>query len=396
MSKVIIAFLFLVYGGVLHSQTWTPKANFPGALRVNPTSFTINNTGYLVAGKAANNTMLKDLWEYDIINDTWTQKANFLGNNRVASIGVSLNGSGYVGIGWDGSSYFNDFYEYIPSVNAWVQRANYPGSGRRNNFAASSSVTNRIYVGGGSSSSDFWEYNPITDQWSLLSSNWPLGSRSGGVSFSIDSIIYFGMGHNGSLDFNDLWAYNLNTNLWSQIPSFSGQGRLHPSAFVFNNYVIVGGGYRLNGGTPLNDYYVLDLNSNTWSSLTAINTPITKLSADFHNGLQGIVAIGEDSNATLSDSTWSLNYLTSAIRKSIKDRELRVFPNPASDYISVENESNMSSKIVLYSIEGKVIFKKEKNDTLIRIELSGIKPGVYVLNCIFNESEYISKKLIIK
>ena len=61
-----------------------------------------------------------DFWEYDQSNNTWTAKANFPGAARYYAVGLSIGTKGYIGTGIDaGGTKYNDFYEYDPTNNTW-------------------------------------------------------------------------------------------------------------------------------------------------------------------------------------------------------------------------------------------------------------------------------------
>src|SRR6185295_2963509 len=50
------------------ADTWTQKANFPGAARFGPCSFVVNSILYSGTGNVSPGTLLKDWWKYDPSN----------------------------------------------------------------------------------------------------------------------------------------------------------------------------------------------------------------------------------------------------------------------------------------------------------------------------------------
>ncbi|MAC95645.1 MAG: hypothetical protein CMC96_09085 [Flavobacteriales bacterium] len=400
MSKVIIAFLFLVYGGMLHSQTWTPKDTLPSASRMATIGFSVSGKGYICNGYS-NSSTLKELWEYDPVSNSWTQKANFLGTQR-SGIGTTVSGRAFVGLGYNpsSSSYYYDFYEYVPSINGWIQKANYPGNGPRNNMMVG--CNGKIYSGGGLHSSqaynsDFWEYDPIVDQWTRVTTSWPLGNRASGVKFSYDSLVFFGMGYNGNQNRNDLWAYNTVTSLWTQYPSFPGVGRIHPTATVIGDKVIVGGG-KQNGGNlnALSDYYILDLSTNTWS--LAINHPSGSkyTAATFTIGSKGYIFGGIDSAGAYTNDLWEVEFVTTTIDES-KETKGNLFKSITQneDRLFVDlKKSVKNAKVELYSLNGSLLRSEIVNSKSFVIDNLNLETSIYLLRVLVGEVFYSKKVLL--
>lgn len=115
----------------------------------------------------------KDLWEYNPVTDSWTQKANFPGAAIYEGVGFAIGNYGYVGTGIDSSfNRYNQFYKYDPVSNTWSSIAALPTTPRYEAFAASSAT--KGYVGLSHSiydnfyPKDLWEYNPSTNTWLAL------------------------------------------------------------------------------------------------------------------------------------------------------------------------------------------------------------------------------------
>jgi hypothetical protein len=84
------------------------------------------------------------------------------------------------------------------------------------------------------------------------------------------------------------------------------------------------------------------------------------------------------------------------IAKIEKDN-FSIYPNPASNYITVTMGSEMSAyKIRILSIDGKVLLdKNSKGNSTEQINISTLKKGMYILQADFNQ-QTINKTLIIK
>jgi hypothetical protein len=150
------------------TNTWTPKASFPGQPRYFAFSFFINGKFYVVGGRtedlSQNWVYLKDMWAYDPALNTWTQKTSYPGNGEFSTAGFVIGSYAYVGLGYNNGNSANcaDFWRYDPVNDTWFSLANFPGGARRGSM--SFSINNTGYVGCGYSTvnkSDFWKFNDI-------------------------------------------------------------------------------------------------------------------------------------------------------------------------------------------------------------------------------------------
>lgn len=130
-----------------------PLPEPPGTLA----TFSIRNMGYVVNQQPDQPVRL---WAYDPIIDTWTQKADFPGAVRSRGVGFTLARKGYFGLGLapDGQG-LRDLWQYDPVADRWQYVTNYPGQG--NQFLAVFSAPDgakpeRAYLGWG------YEAQPIT------------------------------------------------------------------------------------------------------------------------------------------------------------------------------------------------------------------------------------------
>jgi hypothetical protein len=75
-----------------------------------------------------------------------------------------------------------------------------------------------------------------------------------------------------------------------------------------------------------------------------------------------------------------------------KDTLLKVFPNPCSDFLTIENVDKEHVSIV--DLLGKIILESKCNGNSFVLNVSNIAPGTYILN-INRNNILISKKLLI-
>lgn len=71
----------------------------------------------------------------------------------------------------------------------------------------------------------------------------------------------------------------------------------------------------------------------------------------------------------------------------------RVFPNPAVDNVNIflADKIEGETKINVYAIDGKAVWSKSYTSMPSIINLSGLSPGVYVLDCTVKDKKYTAK-----
>jgi N-acetylneuraminic acid mutarotase len=93
-------------------NTWIQKADFPGSGGNGiyfATAFSADNKGYVCGGKWGPNLYSSQLWEYKPSSDQWIQRANFPGGVRYQLSSFSIENQGYVGLGANQDIYKKDF-----------------------------------------------------------------------------------------------------------------------------------------------------------------------------------------------------------------------------------------------------------------------------------------------
>lgn len=127
-----------------------------------------------------------------------------------------------------------------------------------------------------------------------------------------DKIILFG-GRNTLPSLGDTWAYDYNTNTWTNMsPTNKPSGREFP-AMAYDSQgdrmILFGGLY----GSPVGDTWAYDYNNNTWTDMNSANGPSARYSHAMVYDSQNdriILFGGAKSLNSFSDDTWSYNYNT--------------------------------------------------------------------------------------
>lgn len=284
-------FLLIAYA----QGTWTPKANFGGSARYGSVGFSIGTKGYLGMGYNGTSTY-NDLWEYDQLNNSWTQKSNCPGPVRRVPVAFVIGNLGYVGTGYNGS-HLKDFWEYNPASNSWSQKADFGGSARYG--AIGFSINGKGYIGFGNEGSasgpflnDLWEYEPNSDSWTQKTSC-PGPIRYTATGFAIGSKGYVTCGANPPAVYNDLYEFDPSANSWSQKADLPGVGRIYPFSFTCQGKGFVGGGQN-SSSNLVNDVYSYNPGTDTWAQVQNFPGAAKYINGYFSIGDFGYVGNGYD------------------------------------------------------------------------------------------------------
>ncbi len=241
---------------------WIQIENYSGFPAKRSTSFSLNNRLYVTLGDRGmgNRFNTTSIWAFDPIENggegKWILADTFPATGREGAVAFVINGKAYIGSGRSldangNQVLYSDFYEYSPSLERgqrWKKIASLPGSGRSE--AAAFVVNNRGYVGTGfavkGDLSDFWSYNPQSNQWAPVDSL-PYDPRRGAISFSINGKGYIGTGFKSenSTYLSDLWSFDPTAargKQWQTRTPLRSGGRSHAGLFVVNNRAYLGGG----------------------------------------------------------------------------------------------------------------------------------------------------------
>lgn len=256
---------------------WKQLGDFGGSARASATSFVIGQKAYVCFGRTGagngsslKETALKDVWEYDVQTDTWSEKAPFPGAARVNAVAGVIGGKAYVGLGaigaYESSNLFKDWWEYDADSDTWTQKAYFPDSA--SNDLCYAVVNDRLYTtmgfDGTTLTRNTWCYEPTTDTWTKVKDA-PVNVSSA-VSFGIGDAFYVGAGYRG---YNPTIFYRYNTldDTWAQACSLP-EGRILSSSLSIagKGYVLLGRYWNgvLNNGRLLSDVIEYDPLKDEW------------------------------------------------------------------------------------------------------------------------------------
>ena len=208
---------------------------------------------------------------------------------------------------------------FIPSLHAappsWTAKPDFPGTARHAAFAFS--IGNIGYIGTGqdavSNQCDFWAYNTQTETWSQMKDF--SGTASNGmsglfirnnVSFVIGSLAYVGMGENTT----HVVEYNSITNVWTPKASITGTSSSVGVAFAIGTkgYFRTGDGPSMTNGTAFWEY---DQATNTWAQKVDLLL-VRRSAAGFAIGSKGYLGTGLDAVNAVHKDFYEYNPATNA------------------------------------------------------------------------------------
>ena len=107
---------------------------------------------------------------------------------------------------------------------------------------------------------------------------------------------------------------------------------------------------------------------------------------------------GYMNNVTTSNYTdlvfMAINVDSTNSIEELDQMELSIYPNPASEIISINCDEKINS-IEIFNLQGqKVYFENKLNQTVLQIDVKDLKPGLYIINCSFDECQ--RRKFFIK
>ena len=89
--------------------------------------------------------------------------------------------------------------------------------------------------------------------------------------------------------------------------------------------------------------------------------------------------------------------LATGIGESIEVRDaMKLYPNPSSGSVVVENDKTKMSEIIFMDAIGRVVFSVEVDGYQYMLDHDGWKRGIYFVTVMFKEGGQLTKKLIIK
>ncbi|MGB3080649.1 MAG: T9SS type A sorting domain-containing protein [Saprospiraceae bacterium] len=442
------------------TNIWTEKADLGGAPRQEAIGFSIGNYGYIGTGKGSSSNggvfSTSDFWKYDPATDSWNQITTFSIYGSYAAVGFSIGNKGYLGTGaWTS----NSLWEYDPVTDTWTQKADFEGDERT--YATAFSIGNKGYIGTGMDGlyvrKDFWEYDPVTNSWTQKT-DFGGAARAGASGFSIGTKGYIGL---GGFE-NDFWEYTPDCKSFMVYADADGDSYGNASDILFTPDCIAPVGY-VYGSTDCNDAVAAihpgtteicgglddDCNgitddvmypANLLSSLvtdssaklkwdavasaygykirystTGSNNWIIKNSTNLYKKITGLAGGVQYkwsvrtlcSVSPVNTSPWSPNEtfitpLRMGNEAAGQKASLQLYPNPASDQVTLQFSLPQSShiSIKIFDTNGRAVKSlvdadMDEGSQSVRVYVKNLPKGIYFVRMVgLNEIE--NQKLIVE
>lgn len=216
------------------TNTFEERSSYPFGVEFafsgyHATSFGIDGLGYVMSSPTEEGI---NFASYDPETDSWSPKAQFPGPNAGFSESFVIDGKGYIIFGQELEiGPMNELWMYDPILDSWEEKTS--SSGGFLNLPAIFIANNKVYVGLGQTDlpdlNPFYKrYDPINDIWESIESV-PFQSV-GTISFAIDDIGYVGVGSESTFDsdgdiFNEIWRLD------PTLLSISEENAIHISVF---------------------------------------------------------------------------------------------------------------------------------------------------------------------
>jgi N-acetylneuraminic acid mutarotase len=239
--------------------------------------------------KAFNTLEDRPGWTYTGISevlgtpDTWT---------AMSTTGAPANGRGNLPGVWTGDVliiwggrigrepdvFTADGAIYNPLTDNWTSISSTNAPSARGYHTAIWTGSEMIVWGGYGSSSilnDGKKYNPTTDTWTTISStNAPSARYSHSAKWTGSEMIIWG-GRDTENSFNDGAKYNPSTDTWTSITTSNAPSAryLHASEWTGSKMLVWGG---KNTSADFNSGGIYDPSANSWTSITTTNAPIAR------------------------------------------------------------------------------------------------------------------------
>ncbi|MFT6065867.1 MAG: hypothetical protein ACJAQX_001743 [Polaribacter sp.] len=132
----------------------------------------------------------------------------------------------------------------------------------------------------------------------------------------------------------------------------------------------------------------------------AINSPWTKETIQLNTYAENIIqfrfrAISKGSSKSdISIDNITVNASTTLSLENDEMIGLKVFPNPAKDYLLIHSPDTQLKTIKIYTLLGILVHQKETNLTNYKIDIAFLKKGIYFVQITNTDKKEAQIKLI--
>lgn len=393
------------------NNMWTSKANLPSFTRDRPEGFAANGKGYICCGWTGS-TALNDFWEYDPLSNSWTQMPAFPGAPRYNSVGISANGKCFVGTGYTTAGIAQDWYQFGSSCPVFASATGLTCASSCDGTATVTSPSDSAVI------SYSWNTTPIqttqtatglcagvyqvtvTDTAGCVSTQTVIINSPPAITATFTSVqpmcygdsngsLCIGSIQNGSPPYSYNWSTGAVTSCITNIPAGTYFVTI-TDANACTNVVTASLAQPAALAliiNPSNPTCGTCTNGSAAASISGGTAPYTyswstgQTSAFINNLGQGTYwcCVTDGNNCTSCDTVM----LTPPAGIELAEgMSVAVYPNPASDFITVKTTGFSSDDlyITLTDLKGrKTDAPVELSKSFIRINISKLPAGMYTL-----------------
>jgi N-acetylneuraminic acid mutarotase len=209
----------------------------------------------------------------------------------------------------------DETWVYDFNTNTWRNMSPFPSPSARAAHMAYDAESDRVVLfsgfrGAGGSDDATWAYDFNSNTWTKMEpTTRPSPRRYSGFAYDAESdrVILFG-GETPAGDNDETWAYDYNTDTWTKMEPTVRPSRRHGLGMAYDaesDRVVLFGGHRTS---LFNDEtWAYDYNTDTWTNMEPPTQP-SKLAGHrlaYHAESDRVVLFGGDANPLISDETWA-------------------------------------------------------------------------------------------
>lgn len=204
------------------------------------------------------------------------------------------------------SQQYKDVWAYDFNHNSWEKKSDFPGDYLSRHCLAYDEESDRVVLFGDQGT---WLYDYNSDTWSNPNPS-PNPSLRVGAKLvydrESDRLILFG-GFNSNQRLDDTWAYNVNTNTWTQMSPTTNPGARYGFVMayepVLDKVILFGGSNASNEAKS--DTWQYDYNTNQWNEIDLSSSPSPRIWSEMVYPL--VLFSGLSTSEGLVDDLWVLN-----------------------------------------------------------------------------------------
>ena len=386
-----IATTLLLFASTINAQNWEQLTDFPSSSRDDGVVFVIGDTAYCGTGLNAGWAPQRDFYAFDMNAETWSTVESLpTDKHRQYACAFASSNRGYVFGGQDKNGYLNDLWEYDPILNTWTEKTPLPDLGRGgSSFFVIDSIA---YITGGKNDESFalkevWAYNINQDTWEQKNDLSVTKWRASAAATDLKGYLLFGSYIDTSFS-SELFEYDPIMDSWSVVSTFPNVGRTYASINAIGNSLYIFGGQD-SIKTFYNDMWQYKIATSTWLELDSLPAYRRRGGMSFNNGTNIFYTTGVDQTPARIVDIWKYALFT-GLGETVKISSFKLYTNPTVGILYIECDEKINS-VEIYNSAGQLILMSNQN----KIDLSGQPLGIYFIH-VKTENQTFSEKVIVE